>query len=49
MPIECSDWELWLNGSTDDALSLIQLPLLAVFAHGAVDPTKQVDIPIEAT
>ena len=49
MPIECSDWELWLNGSTDDALSLIQLPPLAVFAHGAVDPAKQIDIPIEAT
>ena len=33
VPIECSDWDLWLNGSTDDALSLIQLPPLAVFAH----------------
>ena len=49
VPIECGDWDLWLNGNTHDALSLILLPPLDAFVHGAVDPTKQVDIPIEAT
>ena len=47
VPIERADWDLWLNGSHDDALSLIQLPPLHRFDHGAADPTKQVDLPIE--
>ena len=49
VPIECADWDLSLNGNTDDAMSLIQLPALSLFAHGAADPTKRVEIPIEAT
>jgi len=44
--IERVDWDMWLNGSIDDALSLIQLPALHLFAHGAADPTKQVDLPV---
>ena len=47
VPIERADWDVWLNGSVDDALSLIQLPPLHRFDHGAADPAKQVDLPIE--
>lgn len=42
--IERADWDLWLNGSIDDAKSLIQMPALELFAHGAADPTKQVEL-----
>ena len=45
--LERIDWDRWLNGSADDALSLIQLPSLHLFKHGAADPTKQVQLPIE--
>ena len=44
VPIEESDWGLWLEGTNEDAESLIKLPGLAVFAHGAADPAQQVDI-----
>lgn len=46
IPIEQADWDLWLNGSIDDALSLIQLPPLHLIKHGAADPSKQVDLDI---
>jgi putative SOS response-associated peptidase YedK len=48
VPIERVDWDMWLNGSTDDAMSLIQLPSLHLFAHGAADASKQLDLPIVA-
>lgn len=48
VPIERVDWDMWLNGSIDDAMSLIQLPSLHLFAHGAADPSKQIDLPILA-
>ena len=44
VPIERENWQRWLTGSIDDALSLIRLPLLGVFAHGAADPAKQVEL-----
>lgn len=44
--LEPGDWDRWLNGTVDDAQSLIRLPSLHVFAHGAADPTKQVDLTI---
>ncbi len=42
--VEAKDWDRWLNGSIEHALGLIRLPALDVFAHGAADPTKQVDL-----
>ncbi len=46
VPIEPSDWDRWLNGSNDEARSLIQLPTLEVFSHAAANPEQQVDLPI---
>lgn len=48
VPIERVDWDMWLNGSIDDAMSLIQLPSLHLFAHGAAEASKQIDLPILA-
>ena len=48
VPLERVDWDLWLNGSNDDAMSLIQLPSLHLFKHGAADPSKQVKLAIES-
>ena len=47
IPIERADWELWLTGSLNDAQSLIQLPSLSVFAHGAADPLKHPSVTID--
>jgi len=47
VPLERVDWEMWLNGSNDDAMSLIQLPSLHLFKHGAADPAKQVKLAID--
>jgi hypothetical protein len=44
VPIERVDWNMWLNGSSDDALSLIQLPSMHLIKHGAADPEKQVQL-----
>ena len=46
--VEKRDWDLCLNGNPDDAMSLIELPLLVAFVFGAVDPHPQVDIPTES-
>lgn len=48
VPIERVDWSLRLNGSKDEALSLIQLPSMHLFRHGAEDPMGQVELPIVA-
>lgn len=47
VPIARADWDLWLNGSEDDARSLIQLPPLQLFKHGAADPAIAHALPIE--
>jgi putative SOS response-associated peptidase YedK len=44
VPLERIDWDAWLNGSTEGALSLIRLPLLERFKHGAADPSKHVTL-----
>ena len=49
VPIDAADWSLWLTGNAEDALSLIQLPLMRLFKHAAVDPAKQVDLPIKGS
>lgn len=45
VPIEREHWDLWLNGSIDQANDLIQLPGHDVFRHGAADPAKHIDLP----
>ena len=40
VPIEQVDWQLWLTGSLDDALSLLQLPNISLFDHGPADSAK---------
>jgi putative SOS response-associated peptidase YedK len=42
VPIEREHWDRWLNGSVDEALSLVRLPPEDLFQHGAADPAKQV-------
>jgi putative SOS response-associated peptidase YedK len=44
VPIERVDWDMWLNGSSDDASSLIQLPSMHLIKHGAADPEKQIQL-----
>jgi putative SOS response-associated peptidase YedK len=48
VPIEQGDWDKWLTGTVEDALSLIRLPAVTMFKHGAADPGKQVELPIAA-
>jgi putative SOS response-associated peptidase YedK len=44
IPIEREDWDRWLNGSLEDAMSLVKLPDADLFSHGAADPGKQADL-----
>ena len=48
VPIERVDWEQWLTETIEEAQALIKLPTLETFAHGAADPAKNVQLPIEA-
>jgi putative SOS response-associated peptidase YedK len=48
IPIERNDWQVWLTGSLDEAQALLRLPAMATIRHGAADPVKQVELPIEA-
>jgi putative SOS response-associated peptidase YedK len=48
VPIEQGEWGRWLTGAPEDALSLIRLPGVGVFRHGAADPAKQVELRITA-
>ena len=42
--IEPADWDQWLTGTGAEAESLIKLSPVELFGHGALDPSKQVDI-----
>lgn len=42
--LESPQWDQWLNGSNDQAESLIQVPSIELFKHGAADPSKNFDI-----
>jgi len=44
--LEPGQWDQWLNGTTQQAEALIQVPEMELFRHGAVDPSKQVEIPL---
>ncbi len=46
VPIERADWDAWLNGTPDQALALIRLPAVDVFAHGPVDPASPVRLTV---
>lgn len=46
VPIEPHHWDQWLNGTVDQAATLIQLPALELFTHGAANPAKHVDLGI---
>ena len=49
-PIERADWDTWLNGSPDDAMSLIRVPEPKLFKHGPADPTKaHIQLPLTST
>lgn len=45
IPIERADWHTWLHGSIDEALALVRVPPLDLFAHGAVDPAQNIALP----
>jgi putative SOS response-associated peptidase YedK len=44
VPIAREDWGVWLNGSVEEALTLIRLPASELFSHGAADPAKAVTL-----
>ena len=44
--IEREHWDRWLQGTVEEALTLIQLSPIELFKHGAADPAKQVELPI---
>jgi len=46
VPLERSDWEQWLHGSPADAAQLLRMPVPDLYAHGAVDSAKQVELAI---
>jgi putative SOS response-associated peptidase YedK len=45
VPLERTRWDEWLHGSVEQAESLIQLPELGMFSHGAADPAKNIPLP----
>jgi putative SOS response-associated peptidase YedK len=44
VPIEREHWDQWPNGSTENAASLVRLPVSELFSHGAADPTNQINL-----
>lgn len=44
--LEREHWDTWLRGSADEAARLIRLPEDNLYAHGAVDSTQQVSLPL---
>ncbi len=45
IPIEREHWGQWLDGTIEEAMALVKLPDADLFAHGAAEPGKQVDLP----
>lgn len=48
VPLERAAWDTWLHGTPAQAAALIQLPALELYSHGAAEPEKQVELPVEA-
>lgn len=46
--LERDTWETWLHGSPQEAAALVKLPAADLYAHGAVDPACQVELPFRA-
>jgi putative SOS response-associated peptidase YedK len=44
IPIERNDWDKWLNGTLEEAMTLVKLPEPDLFVHGAADPSQQIDL-----
>jgi putative SOS response-associated peptidase YedK len=44
VPIERDCWDEWLNGTPSQAETLIQVPAIEVFRHGAADPAQNVEL-----
>jgi putative SOS response-associated peptidase YedK len=44
IPIEREHWELWLNGSVEEAMALVRLPAPELFAHGPAEPALQASL-----
>lgn len=42
--IEREDWDNWLNGTLQQAETLIKVPPIELFRHAAADPAKQVEL-----
>ncbi|BDT66479.1 hypothetical protein os1_06420 [Comamonadaceae bacterium OS-1] len=47
VPIEQGDWDAWLHGTVEHARALIQVPALALFAHGPEDLENRVGLDLE--
>lgn len=45
VPLERKDWDEWLHGSVNQAQSLIRLPALEVFSHGAANEEQNIPLP----
>ena len=41
VPIERADWDAWLHGTPEQALSLVRVPDPSLFAHGPAEATAQ--------
>jgi putative SOS response-associated peptidase YedK len=48
IPIERTDWDRWLNGTLEAAMTLVKLPEVDLFSHGAADPGQRVELPVPA-
>ena len=40
VPIEPSDWDVWLHGTPAQAQTLIRVPTADLLRHGAADPAQ---------
>ncbi len=43
--IERKDWDLWLRGTPQEARTLVRVPALELFAHGAANPAQTIPLP----
>ena len=46
VPLEREHWATWLHGTNEEAAALVRLAPAEIYAHGAVDPAQQVDLPL---
>ena len=45
--MERKDWDTWLNGTIEEAMTLVKLPEADLFTHGAADPAQQVELRVK--